>query len=108
VLCDLLNMQGAIDGIHMLIFKPSILYPKDYYYHKYGGYSMVTQAMVDSNKIFMYIYISLLGNVNDSRVLKRFGLYQQVQYHVLFNASKGCKDGTPPYLLGNKGYLFIR
>lgn len=56
----------------------------------------------------MYIYISLLWNVNDSRVLKMFGLYEQVQYHVLFNASKGCKDGTPPYLLGDKGYLFIR
>jgi hypothetical protein len=71
VLCDLLSMQGAIDGTRLLIFKPSILYHEDYYYHKSKGYSMVAQAMVDSNKIFMYIYISLLGNVNDSQVLKR-------------------------------------
>jgi hypothetical protein len=47
--CGLLTMYGAIDGTHVLISKPFIPYPKDYYYHKFGGYFMVAQAMVDSN-----------------------------------------------------------
>jgi len=34
-------------------------------------------------------------------------LYQQVQYHALFDPCKGCGNGIPPYLLGDKGYPFI-
>jgi len=65
---------------------------------------MVAQTMVDSNKRFIDIYISLPRNMNDSRVLKRFGLCRQAQYHALFDPSEGCGNGTPLYLLGNKGY----
>jgi hypothetical protein len=35
------NVQDAIDGIH--IVKP-FTYFEDYYYHKFGGYSVVAQA----------------------------------------------------------------
>ncbi len=90
----------------MLIPKPFIMYPKDYY-HKSGVYHIVAQVMVDSNKKFTNIFIGLLRNVNDSQVLKRSRLYQQVQYHVLFDPSKGCGDGTPPYSLRDKGYPLI-
>jgi adenylate kinase family enzyme len=82
------------------------MYPKDYY-HKSGSYRMVAQAMVESNKKFTNIFIGLPRNVNDSQVLKRSRFYQQVQYHVLFNPSKRCGDGTPPYLLRDKGYPLI-
>jgi hypothetical protein len=32
--CGLPNVQGAIDGTHIIIFKPLTPYPKDYVYHK--------------------------------------------------------------------------
>jgi hypothetical protein len=42
LLCNLPNVLTVNDGTHLLIYtKPSILYLGDYYYHKFGGYSMV-------------------------------------------------------------------
>jgi len=35
--CGLPNVQGAIDGTHIIIFKPLTPYPKDYVYHKTEG-----------------------------------------------------------------------
>ncbi len=35
--CGLPSVQGAIDGTHLLISKPSMPFLKDYYYFKYGG-----------------------------------------------------------------------
>jgi len=68
---------------------------------------MVAQAVVDSNKRFIHIYISLPRSMNDSRVFKRSGLCPQTQYHALFDPSKGCGNGTPLYLLGDKVYSII-
>jgi len=34
--CDLLSIQGAIDGTHYFIFKPSEPFYKDHFYYKYG------------------------------------------------------------------------
>jgi hypothetical protein len=34
--CGLPNIQGAIDGTHVSISKPIIIFPKDYYHHKLG------------------------------------------------------------------------
>jgi hypothetical protein len=102
----LFNMQGVTNGTHVLISKPSIPYPEDYYYHKSKGHSMVAQAMVDSNKKFIDIFIGSPRNVNDSQVLKS-KLCQQAQYHVLFHLNKRCGDGTSCYLFRDKGCLFI-
>jgi hypothetical protein len=40
--CGLPSIQGAIDGTHLLILKPPMPFLEDYYYFKYGGYSIVT------------------------------------------------------------------
>jgi hypothetical protein len=64
--CGLFNMQGVTFGTHVLIFKPSMPYLENYHYHKSKGYSMVAQAMVDSNKKCIDIFIGLPRNVNDS------------------------------------------
>jgi hypothetical protein len=40
--CGLLNIHGAIDKTHIAIFKPFEPFAKDYYYHKSGGYHVVT------------------------------------------------------------------
>lgn len=62
----MLGVQGAIDCTHIHIVKPRILYPKDYYYHKTGGYSIIVQTIFDSKKRFIDLYIRILGFTNDS------------------------------------------
>jgi len=39
--CDLPIVQGAINGTHITISKPSSPFPKDYYYHKVGSYNII-------------------------------------------------------------------
>jgi hypothetical protein len=67
LLCDLPNVHNVINGTHLLIYiKPSIPYPEDNYYHKFGGYSMVAQVVVEFNKRFITTYIDLLRSMNNS------------------------------------------
>jgi hypothetical protein len=49
VWCGFPNVQGAIDGTHISMVKP-ILFPKDYYCHKLGGYSLVAHVVVNCKK----------------------------------------------------------
>jgi hypothetical protein len=67
VWCGFMSVQGAIDGMHISIIKP-ILFPKNYYYHKLGGYSLVAQAIVNCKKRLIDVFVGLPRNVNDSRV----------------------------------------
>ncbi len=106
--CSLFNIQGPIDGILLFIYKPSMHFSKDYYYFKFGGYSIVTHVVVDCNKNCIAIYVGLPRIINDSRMLRRSALYKQVQLHGLFNIIGGsCKDRISPYLVGDKGYPII-
>jgi len=99
------NLQYAIDGTH--IVKPST-YPKDYYYHKFGGYSVVAQAIINCKKNIIDVFMGLLGSVNDSRVLHKSTLYKNAQYHGLFASNNSTfQHALSPYLLGNKRYPLI-
>jgi len=101
----LANVQYAIDGTH--IIKP-FTYPKDYYYDKFGGYSVVPQAIINCKKNIIDVFVGLLGSVNDSRVLHNSTLYKNAQYHGLFASNNSTSQhGSPPYLLGDKGYPLI-
>jgi hypothetical protein len=104
--CGLPNVHGAMDGNHIIIYEPQTLFPKDYYYHKIGNYSIVVQAIINCNKKFTDLCVGMLDNVNDYRVLHRSTLYQHVQFHGLSDPNKGV-DGVPPYLLSDKGYPLI-
>lgn len=56
--CDLIYVQDAINGTHFLILKPSMPFPKENYYFKYGGYSIiVAHVVVDCKKMFTDICI---------------------------------------------------
>jgi hypothetical protein len=72
--CGFPNVQGVNDGTHISILKPSA-YFEDYYYHKVGEYNLVVQAIIDFGKMFIDVFVGLLGNVNDARVLCRSALY---------------------------------
>jgi hypothetical protein len=60
----MLLVQGAIDCTYIAISKPA-QFPKDYWYFKTRGYSMVAQAIVDSRKQFISVFVGLPGSVND-------------------------------------------
>jgi hypothetical protein len=68
-------------------------------------YNGVAQVVVDCNKMFTYLFVGLLGSLNDSKVLCTFPLYINVQYHGLFDGISF--DGFFPFLLGDKGYPLI-
>ena len=67
-LCGLHGVVGAIDGMHVHISKPTYG-PQNYFYFKFGDYSMNCQAIVDSNKKFLDLNLGMSGSTNDSHVL---------------------------------------
>jgi hypothetical protein len=71
-------MQGAIDGTHVSIAKPLRPFVEDYFYHKTCGYNIVAQAIVDSKKRFIDLFVGLHGSVNDFKMLRQFALYKHV------------------------------
>ncbi len=73
--CGFPNVQGAIDGTHISIVKP-FAYPKDYYYCKSNGYSVVAQVVVDCKKNLIDVFVGFLRDVNELKVLHKFALIE--------------------------------
>ncbi|CAM6029491.1 unnamed protein product, partial [Sphagnum balticum] len=67
--------MGVIDGAHISIARPQRIHVVDYY-HKPGRYSIVAQVVVDCNKRLIYVVVGLLGSINGSRVLCKFGSHK--------------------------------
>jgi hypothetical protein len=67
-LCGLPAVVGAIDGTHISIAKLRFG-AEGYYYFKSGGYTLNCQAVVDSNKRFLDLYLGMPGSTNDAKVL---------------------------------------
>jgi hypothetical protein len=104
-LCGLPAVAGAIDGTHINISRPKNG-AEDYYYFKSGGYSLNCQAVVDSKKRFLDLYLGMLGSTNDARVFRRSTLYRLGMSGELWDA-KHIVDGFTPYLLGDSGYPLL-
>ncbi len=77
------------------------------YFTRQGGYSVVTQSLVNSQKRFMDVYVGLFQSVNDSCVLRKSKLYQHAIHGGFFDMATRPQDGIPLYLLGNKGYPLV-
>ena len=75
-LCGLSKVVGAMNSTHISISKPRESLA-DYFYFKSGGYSLNCQAVVDSNKRFLDLFLGMPGSTNDSRVLHRSTLYHR-------------------------------
>jgi hypothetical protein len=86
-----------MDGTHINISKPRYG-TEDYYYFKSGGYTLNRQAMVDSNKQFLDLYLSMLGSTNETRIFRWSFLYYLGMSENLFDAPY-VVDGFSPYLL---------
>ena len=104
-LCSLLAVVGAINGMHVSISKSQFT-PGDYYYFKSGGYSMNCQAMVDSEKRFVDLYVGMPGSTNDSKMLRRSSLHTQAMHGNLMEATHSI-NGFTPYLLSGSGYPLL-
>jgi hypothetical protein len=97
-LCGFPNVQSVIDETHISIVKLQSGFINDYYNHKKGGYGIVAQAMVDYNKKFISLFVGLLGSVNDAWVLCKSFVYDNVQFHGLFELCRRSQNGFSPYL----------
>jgi hypothetical protein len=91
--CGLPDVLGAIDCTHISISKPKVG-SEDYYHFKSGGYTFNCQAVVDSNKKFLDLYLGMPGSTHDERVLRRSSLYHLAQNNNLFDPRAGI-DGFP-------------
>jgi hypothetical protein len=97
-------MMGDIDDMHIAIAKSSCAFVEDYFHHKTRGYNIVAQMVVDNQIFFIDVYVRLLGSVNDSHVLRKFGLYYCALHGGLFDMVASSQDRLLLYLLEDKGY----
>lgn len=104
-LCGLPGVVGAIDGMHVAISKPAFGAP-DYFYFKSGGYTVNCQAVVDSDKRFLDLYVGMPGSTNDSRMLRRSSLYHLAMHGNLLEPQHSV-DGHTPYVVGDLGYPLL-
>jgi hypothetical protein len=106
--CQMPRVVGAIDCTHIHLVKPRISYAEDYYYHKIGGYSIIAQAVVDSRKRFINLFVGMPGSTNDSHKLRHSGLYANVQQRRILDDINGVQhEGFSQYLIGDKGYPLL-
>lgn len=89
----------------MSISKPT-LGPADYYYFKSGGYTINCQAVVDSEKRFIDLYVGMPGSTNDARMLRRPSLFNLASQQSILAPENGV-DGFSPYLIGDLGYPLL-
>jgi len=96
---------GAIDNTHISISKPKHVLA-DYFYFKSGGYTLNCQVVVDNQKRFFDLYLSMLGSTNDLQMLRRFFLYHLATHNNLCNEWY-LMEGFSPYLIGDLGYPLL-
>lgn len=84
-LCGLPSVIGAIDSTHFHIWKPAFSL-EDYFYFKTNGYTIACQAVVDSERKFLDIFVGMPGSTNDARMLRRSSLYREAREGNLFDA----------------------
>lgn len=95
----------AIDGTHIPIIQPAES-SADYFNRK-SFYSVIMQAMMDFQGLFLDINIGWPGKVHDARVFANSSLYRKANSDTLF-PNWTCKMGSvdvPLVILGDPAYL---
>ena len=98
---------GAIDGCHIPVRAPALNHT-DHYNHK-GWYSIIIQAVVDSEYLFCDIYVGWPGSVHDACVFANSSLYKKAIEGTILNGHVRCLDGkdVPTVLVGDSGYPLL-
>lgn len=92
--CGFPDVVGAIDGTHIQIKAPSA-HPERYYNRK-GDYSIVLQAVCQSNLVFTHVFCSFPGSVHDARVLRNSEIHSWFENRDYFPNNA--------HLIGDNGY----
>ena len=97
-------VAGAIDGTHIPILKPTEC-PSDYY-NRNGFYSILMQAVVDSQGRFIDVNIGWPGKVHDARVHANSTFYNKVSSGTLLPNWTRIINGVnvPLLILGDPAY----
>lgn len=90
------NCIGAIDGSHISINKPERYSRK--FFNRKQNYSILLQAVCDSDMKFLNIYCGDPGSFHDSRMLRRSQLFH------IAERNKRTLFPNNSFLLGDKGY----
>ncbi len=99
---------GAIDGTHIPILAPEESHLV--YVNRKGYYSIIMQAVVDSNYIFRDVVIGWPGSVHDARVLSNSSIYQKGNNDQLFPdipAKEIHSASVSPFIIGDPAYPLL-
>ena len=67
---------GSIDRYHIPIAPPALNHTD--YYNRKGWYSVVLQAVVDSNYLFRDVCVGWPGSVHNARMFANSGIYKKL------------------------------
>ncbi|MCO5548180.1 hypothetical protein L7F22_001638 [Adiantum nelumboides] len=81
------NVCGAMDATHIQMEKPKGELGLDWF-DRNKNFSMLVQAVVDSDMRFLDVFAGFPGSVNDSRLLKNSALYSCVEHGLILNGPK--------------------
>ena len=98
---------GAIDGSHIPILAPHGSATE--YYNRKGQHSIVLQALVDHNYLFMNTYVGWPGSVHDARVLSNSEVFAKGESGTLAPSSvkQICGVHVPVVILGDPAYPLL-
>lgn len=100
------QVVGCLDGCHIPIKAPQS-HPEDYVNRK-GFHSIILQALVDANYLFLDICVGWPGKVHDARVFRNSSLYTSVcsgafiPDTTVYQMISGVR--VPPLILGDSAY----
>eukprot|EP01018_Ginkgo_biloba_P020554 Gb_20352 [translate_table: standard] len=103
------NCCGAIDTTHIVMSLPSAE-ASTVWYDSEENYSMILQAIVDTEMRFRDILTGWPGSVNDYRLLKNSGFFKLCQNEERLNGPiKELDNGTRirEYIIGDRGYPLL-
>lgn len=105
--CNFPQCAGAIDGSHIPIQAPKLNHTD--YYNRKGWYSILIQAVVDSDYLFRDINVGWPGSVHDARVFCNSELYHKVYNGTLLQGHSRSINGVdvPVFLVGDAGYPLL-
>lgn len=95
---------GAVDGSHIPIAAPTTNHTD--YYNRKGYYSIIIQALVDYQYLFLDIYTGWPGSVHDAHVLAHSSLFQQASEDNLLPTTTRSLNGVdvPLYFVSDSAY----
>ncbi|EFJ36810.1 hypothetical protein SELMODRAFT_76044, partial [Selaginella moellendorffii] len=99
------NCYGAIDSMHFEIKLPKNAFVSDYY-NKDKAYSIVMQAIVDSEATFLDIQVGNPRSCNNITVLRKSSFYKRAQSIEIFNGQVVSRGQYQfwEYIIGDSRY----